>query len=83
MAKVTATNMVPHSLAPIVETEDVLAQFKNGQHQDQENVNCCSAREVPKLTPKKERLLFDKIDLSGADSWDPKLVEEAKQLFSE
>ena len=46
-------------------------------------MNCCSAREVPKLTPEKERLLFDKIDLSGADSWDPKLVEEVKQLFRE
>ena len=83
VAKVTAANMVPHSLAPNVETEDMLTQFKDGQHQDQENVNCCSAREVPKLTPEKERLLFDKIDLSGADSWDPKLVEEAKQLFRE
>ena len=78
VAKVTAANIVPHSLAPNVETED-------GQHQDQdqENMNCCSAREVPKLAPKKEKLLFDKIDLSGADSWDPKLVEEAKQLFRE
>ena len=83
VAKVAATNMVPHSLAPNVETEDMLTQLKDGQHQDQENVNCCKAREVPKLTPKKERLLFDKINLSGADNWDPKLVEEAKQLFHE
>ena len=83
VVKVTATNMVPHSLAPNVETEDELAQLKTGQHQDRENVNCCSAHKVPKLTPEKERLLFDKIDLSGADSWDPKLVEEAKQLFRE
>ena len=83
VAKVTAANMVPHSLAPNVETEDELVQLKNGQHQDHENVNCCSAREVPKLTPEKERLQFDKIHLSGADSWDPKLAEEAKQLFRE
>ena len=78
VAKITAANLVPHSLAPNVETED-------GQHQDQdqENMNCCSTREVPKLTPEKEKLIFDKIDLSGADSWDPKLVEEAKQLFRE
>ena len=83
MAKVTAANMVPHSLAPNVETEDMLTQLKDGQHQDQENVNCCSAHEVPKLTPEKERLLFNKIDLSGVDSWDPKLIKEAKQLFRE
>ena len=78
MAKITAANLVPHSLAPNVEIED-------GQHQnqDQENKNRCSTREIPKLTPEKEKLLFDKIDLSGADSWDPKLVEEAKQLFHE
>ena len=76
VAKITATNIVPHSLAPNVETED-------GQDQDQENVNCCSIHEVAKLTPEKEKLLFDKIDLSGADSWDPRLVEEAKQLFQE
>ena len=61
----------------------MLTQLEDSQHQDQENVNCCSTHEVPKLTPEKERLLFDKINLSGADSWDPKLVEEAKQLFRE
>ena len=83
MAKITATNIVPHSLAPNVETEDMLTQLEDGQHQDQENMNCCSTCKVPKLTPEKERLLFNKIDLSGADSWDPKLVEEAKQLFHE
>ena len=78
VAKITAANVVPHSLAPNVEIED-------GQHQDQdqENKNHCSTHEVPKLTSEKEKLLFDKIDLSGADSWDPKLVEEAKQLFRE
>ena len=83
VAKITAANIVPYSLAPNVETEDMLTQLEDGQHQDQENINCCSTREVPKLTPKKERLLFNKINLSGADSWDPKLVEEAKQLFRE
>ena len=28
-------------------------------------------------------MLFSKIDLSGAQEWDPKLLEEAKQLFHE
>ena len=81
VAKVTAANLVPHSLAPNVESEDMLKQLENGQ--DQENVNCCNTREIPKLTPEKEKLLFDKIDLLGADSWNSKLVEEAKQLFCE
>ena len=42
VAKITATNIVPHSLAPNVETEDMLTQLEDGQHQDQENMNCCS-----------------------------------------
>ena len=37
--------------------------------------------EKPKLTTEKEKLLFSKIDLSGAKGWDPELLEEAKQLF--
>ena len=76
VAKITAANVVPHSLDPNVEIEI-------DQHQDQEDKNHCNTREVLKLTPKKEKLLFDKIDLSGADGWDPKLIEEAKLLFHE
>ena len=34
--------------------------------------------EKPKLTTEKEKLLFTKIDLSGAKVWDPELLEEAK-----
>ena len=35
------------------------------------------------MTIEKEKLLFSKIDLSGAQGWDPELLEEAKQLFHE
>ena len=35
------------------------------------------------MTPGKEKLLFSKIDLSGAENWDPKLIEKAKELFCE
>ena len=31
--------------------------------------------------PEKEKLLFSKIDLSGAEKWDPELIEKVKQLF--
>ena len=34
--------------------------------------------EKPKLTTEKEKLLFSKIDLSGAQEWDPELLEKAK-----
>ena len=60
VAKVTATNLVPHSLAPNVENKDMLKQLEDGQHQDQENVNCCSTCEVPKLTPEKENCYLTK-----------------------
>ena len=42
--------------------------------------------ETPKLeplSPEKEKLLFEKIDLSSTENWDPKLQEEAKSLFRE
>ena len=35
------------------------------------------------MTAEKEKLLFSKIDLSGAKGWDPELLEEAKRLFCE
>ena len=76
IAKVTAANVVPHSLAPNLDSETTLEQLQN---QDK-NVQS-ETPEVPKLTPEKEKLLFDKIDLSGVKKWDPKLIDEAKQLF--
>ena len=51
------------------------------QLQDQKSVSHCETHETPKLTPGKEKLLFSKIDLSGAENWDHELIEEAKQLF--
>ena len=41
------------------------------------------APKVPELTPEREKLLFCKIDLTGAQSWNPVLIEEARQLFHE
>ena len=80
VAKITAANIVPHSLAPNVENEDMLKQLEDDQNRSQ-NINCCETREIPKLTPEKEKLLFSKIDLSGAEKWDPELIEKVKQLF--
>ena len=80
MAKITAANIVPHSLAPNVENEDMLKQLEDDQNRLQ-NINCCETREIPKLMPEKEKLLFSKIDLSGAEKWDPEFIEKVKQLF--
>ena len=65
IAKITAANIVPHSLAPNLDNEDMLRQFEKCQKQlqDQESPNHCETHKIPKLTPEKEKLLFGKIDL--------------------
>ena len=62
IAKVSAANVVPHSLAPNLDNETT-SEFE--------------------LSPEKEKLLFSKINLTGAQGWDPALSEEAQQLFHE
>ena len=83
IAKVTAANVVPHSLAPNLDNETMLKQFEKCQEQlqTQENVGQSANPQVPELTPGREKLLFSKIDLTGAQGWDPVLIEEAQQLF--
>ena len=87
IAKVTAANVVPHSLAPNLENRDMLEQYEACRKQLQDSKNNTQPDspkpEKPKLTTEKEKLLFSKIDLSGAKGWDPELLEEAKQLFCE
>ena len=87
IAKVTAANVAPHSLAPNLENEDMLGQYEacKKQLQDSENNTQPDSPkpEKPKLTTEKEKLLFSKIDLPGAKGWDPELLEEAKRLFCE
>ena len=85
IAKISAANVVPHSLAPNLNNEATLKQFEQCQEQlqTQENVGQPINLKVPELTPEKEKLLFSKIDLTGAQGWDPALIEEAQQLFHE
>ena len=81
VAKITAANVVPHSLAPNVEKGNIVEQPMNDQDQEHENMK--TPRKAPELTPEREKLLFDNVDLAGASCWDPQLNEEAKQLFRE
>ena len=85
IAKVSAANVVPHSLAPNLDNETMLKQFEQcwEQLQAQENVGQPIDPKVPELTPEKEKLLFNKINLTGVQGWDPALIEEAQQLFRE
>ena len=85
IAKVSAANVVPPSLAPNLDNEATLKQFEQCQEQlqTQESVGQSVASKVPELTPEREELLFSKIDLTGVQSWDPALTKEARQLFRE
>ena len=85
IAKVTAANVVPHSLALNLDNETMLKQFEKcrNQLQTQEDVGQTANPKVPELTPEKEKLLFSKRDLTGAQGWDPVLIEEAQQFFHE
>ena len=87
IAKIVVANVVPHSLAPNLDNEEMLRQFTQyqGQSQSDESFDpsMSKMKEPPKLTPKKEKLLFSKIDLTGADDWDPELMEETRKLFHE
>ena len=85
VAKVSAANVVPHSLAPNLNNEDMYKQFQKYQDQLQScettDQSILETKDPPKLSPEKENLLFSKIDLSGAKDWDSELIDEAKQLF--
>ena len=80
---VSAANVILPSLAPNLDNEAMLKQFEQcwEQLQTQENASQPVDPKAPELTPEREELLFSKIDLSGAQSWDPSLIAEARQLF--
>ena len=64
IAKVTTANVVPHSLAPNIDQE----QLKGNP--EQKGLGTNNRVEIPPLTPEKEKLFFNKIDLSGTNSLD-------------
>ena len=74
IAKVTAANVIPHSLAPNIDQE----QSKENPEQKGSETN--NRVKIPPLTPEKEKLLFNKIDLSGTNSWDPEHIEKTRVI---
>ena len=77
IAKVTATNVVPHSLAPNIDQEELKG------NPEQKGLGTNNRVEIPPLTPEKEKLLFNKIDLSGTNSWDPEYIKQTRELFKD
>ena len=86
IAKVAAANVVPPSYAPNVENDEQLQQFGQlGSERviDGENAEPCVPSEMPPLTPKKEQLLFSKIDLGSIQDWTEDLQTKTCKLFKE
>ena len=77
IAKVTAANVIPHSLASYINQEQLK---ENPELKDSKTNNRVK---IPPLTPEKENLLFSKIDLSGTKNWDPKHIKQTRELFKD
>ena len=94
VAKVSATNIVPFSVAPNLEGEEK----EELREQYQEQVDSQTVQDVlnqgdnqvleteiklEPLSPEKEKLLFERIDLTGINQWEPAEQEEVRELFRE
>ena len=87
MAEVAAANIVPISIAPKLEGEEKQDLKKEYEEQiDAKKIEDSEQVKEPKLeplSPEKEKLLFEKIDLSGANEWSAEDQEKVKELFRE
>ena len=94
VATVAAANLVPMSMAPNLEGEgkEVLRKWykeqidpKTVQEAKEQKDELTSDLKLKPLSPEKERLLFEKIDLSRIADWDQedkRQVREYDQLFT-
>ena len=94
VAKVSAANIVPFSVTPILEGEEKEELREQYQEQvdsqtvqdvlNQEDNQASETKiKLEPLSPEKEKLLFDKIDLTGISQWEPAEQEEVRELFKE
>ena len=71
VARIAAANVVPHSYAPNVESSEQLQRLGKSNSKEILNNNkdmeSGVTLEKPSLTPEREQLLFNKIDLSGIE----------------
>ena len=88
-AKIAVVNVVPHSHAPIVESDEQVYQGCNndlwnntkGEFGGAQNIKVEKVLEPPVLTPERENLLFSKINLEGIRDWSEELKLKTKDLF--
>ena len=94
VAKMSAANIVPFSVAPSLEGEEK----EELREQYQEQVDSQTVQNIlnqgdnqvlemeiklEPLSPEKEKLLFERIDLTGISQWEPAEQEEVRELFKE
>ena len=90
VAEVAAANIVPISIAPKLEEEEKQDLGKEYEEQidakkieDLEDLEQVKEPKLEPLSPEKEKILFEKVDLSGANEWSPEDQEKVKELFRE
>ena len=94
VAKVSAANIVPLSVAPNLEgkekeelREQYEEQIDSQTIQDMENQDDSRASEseikLESLSFEKEKLLFKKVDLTGISKWEPADQKLVRELFRE
>ena len=90
VAEVAAANIVPISIAPKLRGEEKQDLRKEYEEQidakileDLEDLEQVKEPKLEPLSPEKEKLLFEKVDLSGTKEWSSEDQEKVKELFRE
>ena len=87
VATIAAANVVPHSYAPNVESNEQLQRLSKLSSEeipnDSKDTEPGVPLETPPLTPEREQLLFSKIDLGGIKDWTDDLKSKTRELFKE
>ena len=87
VAKIAAANVVPHSYAPNVESNEQLQRLSKSNSKEVPIDNKVTepgvTLEKPSLTPEREWLLFSKINLGAIKDWTDDLKSETQKLFKE
>ena len=90
MAEVAAANIVPIPIAPKLEGEEKQDLRKEYEEQIDakkiehlEDLEQVKEPKLEPLSPKKEKLLFEKVNLLGTKEWSSEDQEKVKELFRE
>ena len=88
MAEVAAANVVPISIAPKLEGEEKQDLRKEYEEQmdakkieDLEDLEQVKEPKLEPLSPEKEKLSFEKIDLSGENEWSSEDQKKSKRTI--